>query len=178
MQATRDIVENHIKAALDAQAALAAAGINVDQLGDLIALRDIVGKIALPSQRLLTPKFEKLHGGDIVLDHSTGLEWDARKPTREMTHEEAKAFCADLDLHGGGWLLPSRVALLTLVDDTRYAPATDTEAFPDTPNGVFWTDTKYAGDSDCVWGVNFDGGYSSDWDRHYSFFVRACRPRQ
>lgn len=113
---------------------------------------------------------------EAVLDTSTGLEWQAIPFAESMTHAAAAKACAELRLGGhDDWRLPTRAELLTLVDDTRYSPAIDTDAFPDTPNTWFWTSTGYAGDKAYAWVVDFGDG-NSYIDRRADYHrVRAVR---
>ncbi len=113
---------------------------------------------------------------ETVLDTSTGLEWQAIPFADSMKHADAVQACAELRLGGhDDWRLPTRTELLTLVDDTRYSPAIDTDAFPDTPSTWFWTSTPYARDDSYAWIVDFGLGSSGIYNRVYSDRVRAVR---
>ena len=102
------------------------------------------------------------------------LEWS---PTlgngQRMTYAEAKKAVADL---GEGWRLPSIQELLSIVDYTRCDPAIDTERFPETKSGAYWTSTPCAWAPRAAWVVYFDLGYSLYSNRGYNVaFVRAVR---
>lgn len=114
---------------------------------------------------------------EIVRDTSTGLEWQAVAFEKKMTWKEADQACRELRLGGhSDWRLPTRVELLTLVDDTRHSPAIDTDAFPNTPSDWFWTSTAYApSPTDYAWFVLFDSGSSNLDDRGSYYRVRAVR---
>jgi hypothetical protein len=43
--------------------------------------------------------------------------------------KEARQYCAELELGGRDWRLPSRVDLMSIVDLRRYDPATDDSVF-------------------------------------------------
>lgn len=86
---------------------------------------------------------------ETVIDEVTGLEWQ-REVEEPIADQNAKEYCQELALAGGGdWRLPTRIELLTIVDHTVRLPATNTFAFPGTPNASF----KH----DFVYGVSFDG---------------------
>ncbi|UZW62725.1 DUF1566 domain-containing protein [Lysobacter enzymogenes] len=71
------------------------------------------------------------------------LEWSNTLCAGErVDYAAAEKACTEL---GEGWRLPTRVELLSLVDDTRYDPAIDTERFPDTRSGAYWAGTEYKG---------------------------------
>lgn len=112
-----------------------------------------------------------------VIDHAGGLEWQREPFPDEMTWEEADKACRALQLGGhADWRLPTRIELLTLVDDTRYEPAIGTEHFPDTPSIWFWTATPAARNpSGFAWLVSFLSGDSSSVHRDLSLRVRAVR---
>jgi hypothetical protein len=112
---------------------------------------------------------------EIVRDSVTGLEWQAVAFDKKMTWKEAEKACRDLRLGGhSDWRLPTRVELLTLVDDTRFNPAIDTDAFPNTPSDWFWTSTPYAPNpTDYAWVVDFGGGGSLNVNRGSYNRVRA-----
>ena len=132
------------------------------------------GTAALPRFQKIAPTPPPVH--ETVVDTTTGLEWQATPFAESMKHADAVQACADLRLGGhDDWRLPTRAELLTLVDDTRYSPAIDTDAFPNTPNTWFWTSTTYAGDKDYAWFVYFDGGNSGIDYRGHLNRVRAVR---
>jgi hypothetical protein len=74
---------------------------------------------------------------DVVLDKTTGLEWQRLASSEPIPMKETRAYCEDLELAGGRWHLPTRIELLSIVDFSRYSPATNTEVFVDTPSAEF-----------------------------------------
>jgi hypothetical protein len=107
-----------------------------------------------------------------VLDHVTGLIWQGCPSGRtgkdceyenceekEYNWNDALEYCENLNWAKGKWRLPSRYALESIIDNGRYKPAIDTEAFPETPSGCFWSSSTYALDpSDKAWNVDFING--------------------
>ncbi|HSW60906.1 MAG TPA: DUF1566 domain-containing protein, partial [bacterium] len=96
---------------------------------------------------------------EIVTDNVTGLIWQ-RAFSTSHTWQAAMDACDTLDFAGQtDWRLPNRKELVTLLDYYKYAPATDTTAFPDTPAGNFWSssispdETTYAMRSDFMSGI-------------------------
>lgn len=73
---------------------------------------------------------------DTVLDRTTNLEWQRHVEDR-VPDDWAVHYCGTLELEGGGWRLPTRMELTTIVDYTRRLPAIDTTAFPHTPSAPF-----------------------------------------
>ena len=102
------------------------------------------------------------------------LEWsDTLCDGERVTHAAAEKACAAL---GDGWRLPTRMELESILDLTRHDPAIDTERFPDTQSGAYWTSTPCAWASSCAWIVNFYyGGASGNRRDNDLGFVRAVR---
>ncbi len=98
-----------------------------------------------------------------VADSKTWLTWQQNVAPGLYTLAEAKRYCAELDLAGGGWQLPNLPELESLVD-TTYFPTIDPIAFPDTPEEWAWTNSTspYVDPIDDAWVVNFTNGESFD----------------
>lgn len=182
-QAARNLID----AALKNHAAVLALGIDEQQLMATLKLGkaagDFLGAQQRPSGIIVAAQFEKvLDGGKHVItrDLANGIEWDvAAFDGKEFNAKQSTAACAGLRTGGfTDWREPRRRELLTLVDDTRYSPAIDTEYFPGTKSGWYRTSTVYAPDSGCRWGVYFDDGSSGYLYDGDGFFVRAVRASQ
>lgn len=118
-------------------------------------------------------------GGGVVRDRLTCLEWQRTPAPKTYTFTEAKAYCKGLTLDGGGWHLPTRLELSTIVDSSRSGPAINTTAFPGTPARFFWTSTAWAVTKTPLraWIINFYEGLASNGAfQTGSFQVRCVRP--
>ncbi|HZR35714.1 MAG TPA: DUF1566 domain-containing protein [Nevskia sp.] len=122
------------------------------------------------------PRFIKLTDG-CVRDTLTGLEWTPTlNPDKPVGFKAAQKLPAKCELLGGGWQVPEPAQLASIVDYDRYNPAIDTEYFPDTKSGWYWTSKKDAlSPSDCAWTVYFYGGYVNCYNQVLGGFVRAVR---
>lgn len=83
---------------------------------------------------------------DTVLDKTTGLIWERGHSTDTAVECGAAldcviptefAYCDELNIAGGGWRVPERMELFSIIDFTRFDPAIDPIAFPDTPAGSY-----------------------------------------
>ncbi len=113
-----------------------------------------------------------------VTDRRTGLMWSRDEIVAKCTtHAKAEQACKALRVGGfDDWRLPTRAELLTLVDDTRHAPAIDINAFPSCKSDWYWTSTIAAWSSDYAWIVTFSYGYAYYYRRDYNYgLVRAVR---
>jgi len=116
----------------------------------------------------------------LVFDRETGLTWPVEFSAKGLDDEQTERYIADLNArkHGGfdDWRVPTRVELLTIVDDTRHSPTIDADAFPGTPSAWFRTATPYAADPKTyAWFVLFGLGASGDGHRDGVGRVRAVR---
>jgi Protein of unknown function (DUF1566) len=121
----------------------------------------------------------ELLGEDVVRDRTTGLTWSrGNVPGGRMNQASAIKACSELELGDlKGWRAPTRMELLGITDDTRYAPAIDPIFHCDCD--WYWTITPAAySPADCAWIVNFDYG-DSNWNyQSDEYFVRAVRSSQ
>ncbi len=78
---------------------------------------------------------------EIVVDDVTGLHWQRIAGcSTGCTQADANAYCESLTLASSSdWRLPTRIELVSIVDDTEHMPAVDPDAFPATVNAYFWT---------------------------------------
>ncbi|UHQ21935.1 DUF1566 domain-containing protein [Lysobacter sp. 5GHs7-4] len=104
------------------------------------------------------------------------LEWSALTllDGAPVDHATAVQACADL---GPGWRVPTLTELLSLVRYDRSGPAIDTDLFPETQSGAYWTSQPLAAMSDRdVWIVDFFSGSTGNYRKEGNFaFVRAVR---
>jgi hypothetical protein len=96
----------------------------------------------------------------IIRDEKTGLMWD-RREFDSMTMEQAQKHITKLNTEKFGgfddWRMPTHDELRTLIDLTKYSPATDTVAFPGCKNDWYRSSTPDASSpGDCAWGVGFE----------------------
>ena len=115
--------------------------------------------------------------GNLVTDDVTGLVWQRYFDSRLFTWDDAKHYCACLELDGTrGWQLPARVELASLVDWTRASPSIDATAFPSTPNENFWTSSPVTTSPGLAYLVFFLNGHTTYSDVTYEYRARCVQP--
>ena len=102
-------------------------------------------------------------------DKTTNLTWNT-KEFEPMTWTEAIEFANTFKK--GKWRLPTIQELLTLVDYTRSEPAIDTTIFTNVNSFDYWSASSDAYNSDNAWYTDFHFGYSSNYDKYASKYVR------
>lgn len=138
------------------------------------------------------PKFSRTHGDGVVLDEVTGLLWELSPPTsyvscsgsfenssdKGCTLSEAEAYCASLTLAGGGFRLPTKSELESLLDYVT-APreqAIDPDVFPPVPGRSFWSSSpRVLSEEPLNYVVNHDVGLTTQSEPSESNAVRCVR---
>lgn len=81
-------------------------------------------------------------GDGTVLDRASGLVWQRTDSATAMDWPAALAFCAGLDLAGGGWRLPDAKELFSITDHARTPALADGLTLSD-PAAYGWTSTTH-----------------------------------
>ena len=116
------------------------------------------------------------NGGDAGASDGTDVCYD---PTRCDTEK----FVADVNSAGlcghSDWRLPTRTELLSIVDFSRFAPAIDTNYFPDTgPGNWYWSSSPWTYSTDgryAVWYIDFEVGTTVAKSKASGLHVRLIR---
>lgn len=117
---------------------------------------------------------------NVVTDSATMLTWQRALDVSHYTWDDAKTYCASLTLAGGGWRLPTKDELLSIVDASfgvrREDPLIDPTAFPNTPSAAFWSSSSspYVG-TGFAWAVHFNDGSSTSEPPSSTYRVRCVR---
>lgn len=133
-------------------------------------------------------RYELQNGGAEVWDKQTDLVWQrcslgqswngsactgmAVGHTWQQALEAAQAA-------GGGWLLPNKRELHSLVERGCYKPAINLTLFPNTPtDDWYWSSSSFAGLGEYAWMVYFGNGDDHRDVKYYDHSVRLVRARQ
>ncbi|NOZ54592.1 MAG: DUF1566 domain-containing protein [Gammaproteobacteria bacterium] len=112
-----------------------------------------------------------------------GMKWDTKRcrniPER-MNWSDAQSNISKLNEQGGyagfqDWRLPTLDELSTLVERQCYAPAINSEIFPDTPLIGFWSSTTDPDYQQGAWLVYFLHGSRYMGNQGYEWAIRAVR---
>jgi len=107
----------------------------------------------------------------VVLDDNSSLMWQACSAGQlgidcsgtaiRYSWQDAKAYCEESDdSNHSDWRLPNVRELHSLIDYTRYNPAVDKIAFPQTRSDLYWSSTPIEGYPDHAWYVDFRYGHT------------------
>jgi hypothetical protein len=107
------------------------------------------------------PHYVQVDTGE-VQDVETGLIWAQASYNSLLTQPDAIAQCANLDLNGHTWRLPSVSELASLVDDnpniSKVSPAIDQCVFSDTSPNTYYMSSSAWGKT--PWGLNYEDGFT------------------
>ncbi len=110
------------------------------------------------------------NGGDAGTQNGgtcTGSDCDT---SSFVTAVNSAGLCGQSD-----WRLPTKDELLSIADLSISNPAIDSDYFPRTQSGFYWSSSPYAYGNNDAWSVYFGFGYDSSFDKDYSHFVRLVR---
>jgi len=115
----------------------------------------------------------------VVKDTSTQLVWqddysDNGGNIKSIAWTDAIDYCEGLSLAGGGWRLPNKKELLSLVDYSKHNPSIN-GIFSHATSSRYWSSTTGAGYTDDAWIVYFKGGYTNYGLKTSTFNVRCVR---
>lgn len=133
--------------------------------------------ITLGLSAFLFADFSKVSG--VVTDSTTTLQWqddysDNGGNIKTSTWTGAIDYCEALALDGGGWRLPNKKELLSLVDYTTYSPSIDA-VFSNNISSNYWSSTTSGDFTSYAWIVHFRNGDASYYNKSSTCCVRCVR---
>ncbi len=132
-------------------------------------------------------RYELQNGGAEVWDKQTdliwqrcslGQSWDGSACTGAATRHTWQQALEAAKAAGGGWALPDKRELQSLVERGCNNPAINSTVFPNTPSSWFWSSSSVAGYGGTAWGVGFYYGNDPNDLKDYGSYVRLVRARQ
>ncbi len=97
----------------------------------------------------------------VATDPRTRLKWQrAMNPNAQLNFQTARTYCANLNLEGLTWRLPTRMELFSTVSwcSSYPGPMVDTNIFPNTVSQMFYTSTEFVNFPNEVAVVDFRNG--------------------
>ena len=114
-------------------------------------------------------------------DPVTGFTWEIAPTGGKMSVAAANAYCASLSLDGGGWHLPTKDELVSLIRGCEKRPCEPGKGpakgcyWPDEMQGEcsswYWSSSPVEDNDNYAWFVGFD--YGSVYDTSGSYDVRV-----
>ena len=105
---------------------------------------------------------------NVVVDNNTGLTWEKSLSTGTYTWEESVTHCNELNGENyagkSNWRVPNPLELLTIVDNGKRNPATNSDftEMPKDNNSYLWTSKEYKSDTSYAYAFRpYDGMYMS-----------------
>lgn len=112
---------------------------------------DFYGQDAQYTSKCTAQSFSS--SSNVVVDNNTGLTWEKSPSSSTYTWANRNTHCSDLNSsnYGGksNWRVPNPLELLTIVDNSTYNLATNSN-FTNMPTGssdYLWTSKEYGGDT-------------------------------
>jgi hypothetical protein len=119
------------------------------------------------------------NGDGTITDDVTTLVWQKQDDGVTKNWADAITYCDNLTLGGQtNWRLPSRLELVSLIDNGTSNPAVNTTYFPNTSSYIYRTSTKYGGSASDSWGVNFSFGVTGGYMDDATTYVRCVQGGQ
>ena len=116
-----------------------------------------------------------LNGDGTVTDDVTKVVWQQVVSPNVYEWADAQAYCANLNLAGTGWRLPTLSELFSIEERGPSVPFVDQTAFPNMPIDSYWTSTLYEAQPDYAWYDYFAVGGPYFGHVETSLFVRCAR---
>jgi hypothetical protein len=107
--------------------------------------------------------------------YEVGVSLEKGAPGDACLWQEALAYCSRLKVASGGWRLPSKNELLSIVDHDHGQPTIDLTIFPNTRIRHYWTSTTEGVAEGYGWYVDFGNGNPNTTSMDLGLNVRCVR---
>lgn len=120
----------------------------------------------------------QLVSSDIFVDNKNNLIWEDSYESKSVTKNfyEAENYCNNLNLGGFvDWRLPTRLELISLIDDTKYNPMSS--GLQNITASAYLSSSIAVGTSNYVWYVDFLDGKVRNYGKDSVYYVRCVRSK-
>ena len=118
----------------------------------------------------------KIFAVDIFIDSKNGLVWEDSYESKTTTRNfnDAQKYCDKLNIGGfDDWRLPTRLELLTIIDDTKYNPMSS--KLKNIAAYSYLSSSVAVGTNDYIWYVDFLDGKVRNYAKDSTYYVRCVR---
>ncbi|SFV71356.1 Chitinase [hydrothermal vent metagenome] len=114
--------------------------------------------------------------GNTVSDNTANLTWQDDSDTETLTKswEDAKNYCANLEIDGAEWRLPTRLELSGLIDYGASDPSIES-SFDNTISDYYWTIETSHQDNHNAWSISFSEGIESSNVKSSLYYIRCIK---
>ena len=116
-----------------------------------------------------------------VRDNVTGMIWEVKTADNKDSlytwgNRTSLVTAANAENSGSGlcgttnWRVPSVNELFSIMNYNNYGPSIDSDYFPNTFSGGFWSEQEVVSDTANVWRVNFNNGSNSGSSAKYNSY--------
>jgi hypothetical protein len=96
----------------------------------------------------------------IVTDSSTSLQWQDNVKLPLKNWIDAIEYCENLSLNGNNWRLPNIYEIRSLLDYSKYGPATKEDIFINNTKLLYWSSTTLKSKTATALSINIKNGNS------------------
>ncbi|MBR6244346.1 DUF1566 domain-containing protein [bacterium] len=113
----------------------------------------------------------------VVIDNNTGLTWEKSPSEETYTWDNRATHCNDLNNSNYGsrsnWRVPNPLELLTIVNNSTYNPATNSNfsGMPISDSTYLWTNNEYKGDTSYAYYFTPSYGWYWTEEKTYTYKV-------
>ena len=137
---------------------------------------DFFGQDAQYTNKCTAQSFSS--SSNVVIDNNTGLTWEKSPSSSSYTWANRNTHCNDLNSQNYGgrsnWRVPNPLELLTIVDNSTFDPATNSnfKGMPTENSSCLWTNNEYKGDTSLAY--YFSPSYGGYGCHYWNHSIASC----
>jgi hypothetical protein len=111
----------------------------------------------------------------IVTDSSTSLQWQDNVKLPLKNWIDAIEYCENLSLNGNNWRLPNIYEIRSLLDYSKYGPATKEDIFINNSKKTYWSSTTLKSDTATALNIDIESGRSYSYSKSAQLETKCVR---